>query len=436
MNCSIASVFPELYTPFLSTGILQKAIQKSSLQFDIHSFFEYVNKKERIDAPTFGPGPGMLIKPEVVEHFIENQEKKFGRGIRIFFSPHGTTVNQHVLQKIVEKATPLNHMIFVAARYEGIDARVEEKYADFILSVGQFVAMGGDLPAMLCIESLTRLLPGVLGNEDSVKNDSFQGALVDYPEFTHPIIWHNKEVPEIIRSGDHEKIRQWRLKEATKRTVQHHFNWMREQPLSQEIKNNVHNHIPKHYIGLLHNDIVVDHNGRVGHTSITSTDIHDIARSARTYNIEHYFLISELIDQQKIAQVLLGFWQEGSGIEYNNNRHQALQHVSVINTLDAALQEIEKNTGQKPLLVVTSARNLNNNEIPVLSYSDHEILWESGRPLLLLFGTGKGISEKIIKKADFMLEPVVGLSEFNHLSVRSAVAIILDRLLGLHKQNK
>lgn len=434
MNCSIVSVFPELYTPFLSTGILQKAIQKKTLAFDIHSFFEYMDKKERIDAPTFGPGPGMLIKPEVVEDFIENQENKFGRGIRIFFSPHGTTLNQHVLKKIIEKAAPLNHMIFVAARYEGIDARVEEEYADFILSVGQFVAMGGDLPAMLCIESLTRLIPGVLGNEDSIKNDSFQGALVDYPEFTQPIIWHSKEVPEIIRSGDHEKIRQWRLQQATKRTVRHHFSWLREQPLSKEIKKNINNIMPKHYIGLLHNDIVVDHNGRVGHTSITSTDIHDIARSARTYNIEHYFLISELVDQQKIAKVLLDFWQEGSGIEYNNNRHQALQHVSVVDTLEATLQEIEKKTRQKPLIVVTSARDSEHSKIPVLSYTDHEILWESGRPLLLLFGTGKGISEKIMQKADFILEPVVGLSEFNHLSVRSAVAIILDRLLGLHKQ--
>jgi len=187
-----------------------------------------------------------------------------------------------LLKKIIQQATPLNHMLFVAARYEGIDARVEDEYADFILSVGQFVAMGGDLPAMLCVEALTRLIPGVLGNEESVKNDSFQTALVDYPEFTHPVVWHEKEVPEIIRSGDHEKIRNWRLLQATKRTVKHHFNWLRQQPLSKEIKSKINNVMPKHYIGLLHNDIVVDHNGRVGHTSITSTDIHDIARSART----------------------------------------------------------------------------------------------------------------------------------------------------------
>jgi len=435
MICSVATVFPEIYAPFLSTGIIKKAIQKNVLSFDVHSFFDYVGPKERIDAPTFGHGPGMLIKPEVVEKFIETQEKNYGRSLRIFFSPHGAILDQKLLRIITEKIdkNPTRHVSLVAARYEGIDSRAEEEYADFVISLGQFVLMGGDIPALALIEGITRLLPNVLGNAASHEHDSFSGPFTDYPEFTQPVVWHDKSVPEVIRSGNHEAMTKWRKTEAISRTVQNHFHWLRNQPQSIEEKKEILSKIPAHYVALLPNDIIVDLDGRIGNTSITSTDIHDIARSSKTYGIKHYFLISDLYDQQKIAETLLHFWHEGFGVAYNHGRHEALRQTSVISTLDEAIKKIEELEDKKPLLVGTSARNTQWSD-KIISYNDHNLLWKTKRPILLLFGTGKGIADSVLERADYILEPINGLSEFNHLSVRSAVAIILDRLLGLSGQ--
>jgi tRNA (guanine37-N1)-methyltransferase len=435
MNYSIATVFKELYTPFLQTGIIQKAITKQLISFDIHSFFEYVDQKERIDAPTFGPGPGMLIKPDVIEQFITNQEKKWGRGVRIFFSPHGKKLTQNTFQDIVTaiEQTEQKHCLLIAARYEGIDARAEQEYADFVLSLGQFVLMGGDIPALSVLEGTTRLIPGVLGNIKSYQRDSFAGPLVDHPEFTQPVVWHDKNVPEIIRSGNHKEIEQWREKQAIHRTIEHHFDWLRNTPLSPELKKTIFAEIPSHYIGLLHNDIIVDTNGRVGNTSITTTDIHDIARSSKTFGVKHFFLISNLIDQQKIAQTLLDFWHEGFGVAYNQGRHQALKQTSIIDTLERTVKKIEEIERQKPVLVVTSARNTDTQAISI-GYHDQHLLWQTKRPVLLLFGTGKGLAKSVLDQADYILEPIYGFTDFNHLSVRSAVAVVLDRLLGLYNQ--
>jgi len=435
MICSIATVFPELYPPFFNTGIIKRAIQKNVLSFDTHSFFEYADAKERIDAPTFGHGPGMLIKPEIVARFISSQEEKHGRSVRIFFSPHGTLLDQKLLGKIVERINQntTQHVALVAARYEGIDARAEEEYADFIISLGQFVLMGGDIPALAFLEGITRLMPDVLGNIASHEQDSFSGPFTDYPEFTQPVVWHGKSVPEVIRSGNHEAMQKWRKTQAIERTVHNHFSWLRHQPLSIEEKKSVREKIPAHYVALLHNDIIVDLDGRVGNTSITSTDIHDIARSSKTFAIKHYFLVSDLYDQQKIAENLLHFWHEGFGVAYNHGRHEALKQTSVIATLDDTIKKIEELEGKTPLLVATSARDT-QHEAKIISYNDQSILWQSKRPILLLFGTGKGMANMVLDRADYILEPVNGLSEFNHLSVRSAVAIVLDRLLGLHGQ--
>jgi len=293
--------------------------------------------------------------------------------------------------------------------------------------------MGGDIPALALLEGITRLIPNVLGNTASHEQDSFSGPFTDYPEFTQPVVWHNKSVPEVIRSGNHEAMAAWRKTEAISRTVQNHFNWIRKQPLTAQEKKEVLKKIPAHYVALLHNDIIVDLDGRVGNTSITSTDIHDIARSSKTYGIKHYFLISDLYDQQKIAETLLHFWHEGFGVAYNHGRHEALKQTSVIATLDETIKKIETIEGKKPLLVATSARDTRWSD-KIISYNNHSLLWQERRPILLLFGTGKGMADSVLESTDYILEPIYGLSEFNHLSVRSAVAIILDRLLGLSGQ--
>ncbi|MGB8468256.1 MAG: tRNA (guanosine(37)-N1)-methyltransferase TrmD [Candidatus Babeliales bacterium] len=429
MKCSIITSFPDLYSPFLQTSLVGRARDTELVTVSLVNLLDYVASKERIDAPTFGPGPGMLIKPTVVEAAIGHAEKE-GTAFRIFFSPQGTKLNSTVLRTIQQKvADRNNHLMLVTARYEGMDARVEEEYADMVISIGDYVLMGGDLPAMVLLESLFRFVPGVIGNEQSITQDSFAGPFVDYPEFTQPVVWHNKEVPAIIRSGNHGTIKQWRREAQAAKTVKQHFQWLRTYPLNGEDKALAARYIPAHYTVLMHSDVLLPHEG-VGTTSVTSIDIHDGARSAHTYGIKNYCIVTPLLDQQTIVRTLLDFWHEGAGKEYNPHRHEALKDVLLMSAFDEVVAHIEQVEGKKPLVIATSAKEVSG--VPMASYYDQERVWVHARPVLLVFGTGKGLSQSFLERCDYVLPPLVGFTEFNHLSVRAAMAIVFDRWLGIN----
>ena len=423
-------MFPHLYKPFLETSLIKRAQDQKLVEFNLADFFSFVAPKERIDAPTFGHGAGMLIKPEVVQKAIEAHEQSYGPAYKIFFSPHGKKLDQKLLQEIAAQANEKKHLMLLPARYEGMDARVEQEYADQIISIGDFVLMGGDLPAMILLEGLLRLIPGVVGKTESVAADSFSGPLVDYPEYTMPVVWKGHEVPEVIRSGDHKKIAQWRMHQALERTVTGHFEWARSFTMSGSQKELVAHAIPAHYLVLMHNQVIVADGNRVGNTSVTSLDIHDIARSARTYGIRNYFIVTDLLDQQKIVRKLLDFWQTGYGVEYNASRHDAVKSVELKDSLESVVEKIAKKEGQRPLIIATSAKATDHQAL--ITFFDQQKVWESKRPVLIILGTGQGLDSQVLQQADFLLTPVQGLTDYNHLSVRSAAAIILDRWLGLN----
>lgn len=183
---------------------------------------------------------------------------------------------------------------------------------------------------------------------------------------------------------------------------------------------------PRIYIGLAHHP-VYNKNMEIITTSITSLDIHDIARSARTYEVAQYFVIHPLESQQHLVQNILGFWHEGWGAEYNPDRREALSRVSLINTIDEAVAEITKLEGKAPITITTDARIYPNT----ITYTDlRNELHKGEQPYLLLFGTGWGLEEDTMKSATYILEPIYGPGDYNHLCVRGAVSIILDRLLG------
>lgn len=433
MNISLITVFPELYDLFLKTSLIGRSRENKLVTYDIESFFAFVKPKERIDAPTFGPGPGMLLRPDLVEQFVNQKEAQYGRGFRIFFSPQGQKLDQNLLKHIAQKAQETNHLMLFPARYEGMDARVEEEYADLVVSLGDYVIMAGDLPAMVLLEGFVRLLPGIVGNKESIERESFSGPFVDYPEYTAPLVWKNKEVPEIIRSGNHEKIAQWRQEKAAEKTVKHHFDWLRSSSMNKQQIKRAEQFIPSHYVVLMHDEIVLPGN-QIGTTSVTSLDIHDIARSARTYGLKKYFLVTPLLDQQKIVNRLLDFWKTGAGIDYNPHRHEAVSNVHVVESLDAVVTRIEAFEGKKPLLIATSART-NENGAPHITYYDQTKVWQQNRPVLFLLGTGRGLAPSVIERSDFLLVPLEGFSDFNHLSVRSAAAVIFDRWLGINLKN-
>jgi len=182
---------------------------------------------------------------------------------------------------------------------------------------------------------------------------------------------------------------------------------------------------PRLYVGLLHYP-VYNKNMEVITTSITNLDIHDIARSACTYNVSKYYVIHPLDTQRSLIGDILKYWQEGYGSQYNPDRKEAFGKVALIESLDAVVEDISLSDGKRPKIVTTDARVYPNT----VSYKGLREDLKQGEPILLLFGTGWGIEKDTMMRSDYILEPIYGPGEYNHLSVRSAVAIILDRLMG------
>lgn len=182
---------------------------------------------------------------------------------------------------------------------------------------------------------------------------------------------------------------------------------------------------PRVYIGLLHYPIY-NKNMDVISTSITNLDIHDIARTSRTYDVNKYFVIHPLDTQRRLINDILEYWQEGYGARYNPDRREAFSRVRLVPELKDAVEEIYAETGSKPHVITTDARVYPNT----VSYRQMRSKLATGHPCLVIFGTGFGIEKETMMSTDFILEPIYGPCTYNHLSVRSAAAIILDRLLG------
>ncbi len=432
MRISVVTVLSDVYEPFIKTSLLGRAISAGIVGVDVDRFSAFVRPKERIDSPIFGPGSGMLIRPVVVERAVEAKEAAHGPAFKVFFAPHGVKFDQCLARTLAAKLQECKHLMFIVGRYEGIDSRVEDVYADMVVSLGDFVTMGGDVAALAVLESVARLIPGVVGKSESVVEESFSGPFVEYPHYTEPLLWKGRDVPEIVRSGNHGAIAAWRADKAAERTVKGHVSWLRSCHLEAEDRALVRKHLPHHYVALLHKDVLVGNSKAPGTTSVTSMDIHDIARSCKTYGVERFFIVTPLVDQQKIVRTLLDFWMT-EGIEYNVERHEAIKNVSLECDLARVLDVIEVREGKKPVIIATSARAVGHDEL--LCFSDQARVWALDRPVLFIFGTGRGMTEERIRSADFLLRPITSFSEYNHLSVRSAVAVILDRWLGVSEKS-
>jgi hypothetical protein len=180
-------------------------------------------------------------------------------------------------------------------------------------------------------------------------------------------------------------------------------------------------------IALLHSP-VYNRNGEIVTTAVTNLDLHDIARAARTYGVGRYYVVTPVPEQRELAERILRHWREGWGATYNPHRKEALGTVSLTETLEETIRsEAERGGGRLPKLVATGARG-GEDAIDFPDFS--RLLREADERFLLLFGTGSGLAEEVTRRADYILAPVIGVGDYNHLSVRSAVSIILDRLLG------
>jgi tRNA (guanine37-N1)-methyltransferase len=445
MKISILTVFPQIFESFLNISIIKRAIDQGLLEIQLIQYSQLCPVKERIDEPTAGPGCGMIIKPDIIQAGMEQAQARWGKGFTIFFTPQGKRLDQPLLHSIKARleqsvqatapdSTTANdlHLILVSTRYEGIDARVEATYADEIISIGDYVLMGGDLPAQVFLEAFLRLIPNVVGNKESVDEESFSGALLDHPQYGNTQEWQGQTVPEIIKSGNHAAIKKWRHAAACKNTLLKRFDWFREHnPTPEEVKL-ARTHIPAHYVVLMHSDVKLK-GGATGTSSVASLDIHDIARSSTTFGLKGYFLVTPLNDQRELINTFLGFWRSQEGKDYNATRYQALASVQIEASLDEVVEHIFQIEKQRPILIATGAHS-RNTTTPLLDYHSQGAVWAHNRPVLLILGTAHGLADELINRCDYMLLPVHGLTTYNHLSVRSAAAIIFDRWFGLNSK--
>jgi len=215
---AILTLFPEALEPYVASGILRVAREKGLLEVQLVDFRDFTRDRHRtVDDRPFGGGPGMLLKPEPIAECIEWLERRHGAFHKIALCPSGTPFRQ----ARAEELRAHERVLLLCGRYEGFDTRLLEHFGFEELSIGDFVLAGGELPALCVVESVARLLPGVLNDERSAVEESFgESGGLDHPHYTRPRVFRGAEVPEVLLSGDHARIRHWRELRAAERTAE------------------------------------------------------------------------------------------------------------------------------------------------------------------------------------------------------------------------
>jgi tRNA (guanine37-N1)-methyltransferase len=216
MIFDIFTLFPEVITPYLKISILERAQENGLIQVNLHNIRDFTHDKHHVtdDAP-YGGGGGMVMKPEPIFEAVESVLQAPPVCPVILMSPQGRPFTAQIAQELAVYP----HLAILCGRYEGVDERVREHLVTDQISVGDFVLTGGELPALILVDAISRFLPGVLGDPTGASDDSFAGGLLEYPHYTRPDEFRGWRVPEILTSGDHAKIEKWRREQSIRRTL-------------------------------------------------------------------------------------------------------------------------------------------------------------------------------------------------------------------------
>lgn len=223
MKIDVLTLFPGMFVGPLDESIIKRARESGVLELQIHNLRDYTHDRHRtVDDKPFGGGPGMLLKPEPIFEAVEGLAGERTRVI--LMSPSGRTFTQRVAMEL----SAVSHLLLISGSYEGIDERVRQHLVDDEISIGDYVLTNGALPAMVVIDAVTRLLPGVLGDDLSSVDESFSHGLLEYPQYTRPAEFRGLKVPEILLSGHHAEIAKWRLEQARLRTQERRPDMLKE----------------------------------------------------------------------------------------------------------------------------------------------------------------------------------------------------------------
>jgi tRNA (guanine37-N1)-methyltransferase len=237
MQIDILSLFPQMFHGPLSESIAKRAIERGLAQINLHNIRDFTHDRHHtVDDYAYGGGAGMVLKPEPIFEAVEEIKKDTGPGERakglpvILLTPQGRLFSQEIAQELAGYP----HLVLICGRYEGVDERVREHLATGEISIGDYVLSGGELAAMVVVDAVIRLLPGVLGSEASVQDDSHAAGLLEYPQYTRPEVYRGWAVPEILLSGNHSQIARWRRQQALLRTRERRPELLEKTKLSSE----------------------------------------------------------------------------------------------------------------------------------------------------------------------------------------------------------
>lgn len=415
MKITVITAFPELMRNYLASSVLGRGIAAGKLEaevVDIRDFSE--GSYRQIDDYCYGSG-GMMLMAEPLAKAVESVSGG-AKPYVVYPSPQGVRLHQELVEDLARK----EHLVIVCGHYEGVDERFTEKYVDMEISLGDFVLTGGEMPAMAIVDAVSRLIPGVVGSESSVEEDSFYSGMLDTPHYTRPAQWRGERVPEVLLNGDAKAIERWRRRQSVERTLDRRpdiagragiIPWLSGGAYVMEV------HYP-----------VLDKRGEKSSTAITGMDLHDIARACRTYGIKKYLLVTPIAQQREMAKRIAGHWTSGWGADYNPDRREAFSTLKIFASVQKAVAWAEEKE-KKPVFKIATTAKRHAGAQHWLTLK-REILRRDHSPLFI-FGTGWGLHDEVMETADAVMTPICGGKDgWNHLSVRSAVSITLDRFFG------
>ncbi len=231
MKIDVLTIFPAIFSSPLQASIVRIAQEKGKVTIQVHDLRQFTCDRHQVtDEPPYGGGPGMIMKPEPFIRGVESLQQQGERGKVILFTPQGELLTQEIVRTLATE----KRLILLCGRYGGVDERVSRCCVDEELSIGDYVLSGGELPALVLIEAVTRLIPGVVGNVESLQQDSFAEGLFDAPQYTRPAEYRGYRVPEVLLSGHHQMIARWRRREALKKTWYRRPELLKHAQLSEE----------------------------------------------------------------------------------------------------------------------------------------------------------------------------------------------------------
>jgi len=422
MQFNLLTLFPEFFDSPLTCALMSKARQAGIVSFTLVNPRDFALDRHRtVDDRPYGGGPGMVMMAAPLAAALDSVARP---GRVLMLSPAGAPLTQDLARELAgEEALTL-----ICGRYEGVDERFFQNAAVTEVSLGDFVLCGGEAAAVCLIEAVSRLLPGFMGHEDSGVEESFSEGLLEYPHYTRPEAWQGMRVPELLTGGDHAKVAGYRRALALRRTLARRPDLLERARLSDAdaavLRAEPRLRLGRNlYVALVHYP-VVNKNGETLTTSLTNLDIHDIARVCRSYGLGGYTIVTPLADQRELAGRIAGHWTHGPGKTANPDRGDALSLVATAASVEEAAQAIARAHGAAPKLVATSAKGPGDTTLGDLR------AWLGEGPVLLLFGTASGLSPGTYEQTFGRLRPIRFLDGYNHLSVRAACAVTVDRILG------